>query len=266
MGLFGKYRLLLVDLDGVVWRGGRIIERNVAFLRAAHREGVKLVFITNNATRSRRLYAEKLTSILGFIVPVDDVFTSGYATAIWLRENYGSSRVLAIGEEGLIEELSKQGHLVVNAMDPIRCPLDFVVVGLDRTATYTKLAKAHRAIVECGAKLVACNSDNTIPASSGSEPGAGALLAFLEASTGVNPVAVIGKPNTYMVELVLKEKKVPRSSALVIGDRCDTDIEAARRAGLDSVLVLTGVAGEKGEMCDATYIVKDLLELSRQHT
>ena len=257
-----KYKLLLVDLDGVVWRGGKVLEENMAFLRVAHSKGVRVVFVTNNATRSRRLYAERLSSILGLEVNADDVFTSGYATAVWLRENYGAARILVVGEEGLIEELTKQGHIVVGSMDPPRCPIDFVVVGLDRSVTYAKLRAAHKAIIECKAGLIACNADNTIPTSLGLEPGAGALLAFLKASTSAEPLVVIGKPNTYMLELALREKNATRSEALVIGDRCDTDVEAAKRAGLDSVLVLTGVAGERGDKCDATYIVDNLMELA----
>ena len=261
MVVLGRYRLLLVDLDGVVWRGGRVLEGNVGWLRRAREAGASIVFVTNNSTRSRRLYAERLGRVLGFPVGVGDVLTSGYAVARRLLEEYGASRVLPIGEEGLVEELSSAGHLVLNPMDGGRCPVDFVVVGLDRGASYGKLASAHRAIVRCGAGLVASNADHVVPVEDGSLPGAGALLAFLEASTGARPLFVAGKPEPYMLLLASRIRGVDPGEALVIGDRCDTDVEAARRAGMDSVLVLTGVAGERGERCDATYVVGELGEL-----
>lgn len=258
LSIIGRYKLLLVDIDGVVWRGSRVLEENIVFLRRAHEAGAKLIFMTNNATRTRQAYAGKLSRILGFTIEAGNVYTSGYATAVWLREVHGSSRVLVVGEEGLVEELAGQGHVIVNAMDEQLCPVDFVVVGLDRNATYAKLARAHYAVTVCGARLVASNADNAMPTATGFEPGAGALVAFLEASTNTKAV-VIGKPNTYMAELALKTTGIDKSQALVVGDRCDSDVELARRAGLDSVLVLTGVARE-GE-CNATYTVKTLAEL-----
>ncbi len=260
-GLASRYKLLLVDLDGVVWRGSRLLEENIEWLREARRKGLRLVFVTNNSTRSRRLYAERLTRIMGFPVAVEDVVTSGYAVAALLREKYGRLRVLAVGEEGLVEELAGQGHLVYSAMDGARCPVDFVVVGLDRGLTYQKLRAAHDAVKRCGAKIAASNTDHVIPLERGDAPGAGAVLAALLASTGAEPVVVAGKPEPYMYEAAMRSVGVEPGEALAIGDRCDTDIEAARRAGIDSVLVLTGVAGERGERCPATYVARTLREL-----
>ena len=259
--VLGRYRLLLVDLDGVVWRGGRLIEENIAWLRRAREMGAEVVFVTNNSTRSRRLYAERLTGVMGYRVETRDVVTSGYAVARLVRERSGPSRVLVLGEEGLVEELAAQGHLVLNISDPVRCPVDYVVVGLDRMLSYQKLRAAHEAVKRCGARIAASNTDNVIPVERGDAPGAGAVLAALTASTGAEPALVAGKPEPYMYRLVLEERGVDPSEALAIGDRCDTDIEAARRAGVDSVLVLTGVAGERGERCNATYIARSLGDL-----
>jgi len=260
-GLASRYKLLLVDLDGVVWRGSRLIDDNIAWLREARERGLRIVFVTNNSTRSRRLYAERLSRIMGFSVGVEDVVTSGYAVAALLRERYGRLRVLALGEEGLVEELAGQGHLVYSAMDGARCPIDFVVVGLDRGLTYQKLRVAHDAVRRCGAKIAASNTDHVIPLERGDAPGAGAVLAALVASTGAEPVVVAGKPEPYMYYVAMRSAGVGPREALAIGDRCDTDVEAARRAGVDSVLVLTGVAGERGERCAATHVVGTLREL-----
>ncbi len=253
-----RYRVLLVDLDGVVWRGRRILRGNVEWLREAHKRGARIVFVTNNSTRSRRVYAERLTAVMGYPVGVDDVVTSGYAVARLIRERSGESRVLVLGEEGLVEELVGQGHVVLTISDGARCPVDYVVVGLDRLLSYQRLRAAHEAVRRCGAAIAASNTDRTIPMEDLDAPGAGAVLAALVASTGKEPVFVAGKPEPYMIELVLRGGGYSPREALVIGDRCDTDIEAARRAGVDSVLVLTGVAGQSGERCEATYVVDEL--------
>ncbi|KSW11380.1 hypothetical protein CF15_00500 [Pyrodictium occultum] len=261
MGLADRYRLLLVDLDGVVWRGSRLLRENIEWLQRAREKGASIVFVSNNSTRSRRVYSERLTEIMGFNVAVNDIVTSGYAVARWIREQEGPSRTLALGEEGLVEELLAQGHIVLSAADGGRCPVDYVVVGLDRNLTYSRLKAAHTAVRRCGAKLVAANDDASMPAEKGDVPGAGAILAALERSTGTRALFVAGKPNPYMYRLVLEERGVEPGEALAIGDRCDTDIEAARRLGIDSVLVLTGVAGERGDRCSATYRVETLSRL-----
>ncbi len=265
-GVLGRYRLLLVDLDGVVWRGSRILRENVEWLVEARAAGAAIVFVTNNSTRSRRLYAERLSRIMGYSVSVGEVITSGYAVARMIRERSGKSRVLALGEEGLVEELVSEGHLVLSIADGARCPVDYVVLGLDRGVTYHRLRVAHEAVTRCGAEIAASNTDATIPVEKGTAPGAGALLAALEKSTGRRASLVAGKPEPYMYRLALESYGARREEALVIGDRCDTDIEAARRAGLDSVLVLTGVAGEAGHGCDATYTVGTLAELRHLDT
>ncbi|RUM48067.1 MAG: hypothetical protein DSY37_00655 [Hyperthermus sp.] len=256
-----KFKLLLVDLDGVVWRGGRIVRENVEWLRSARDKGASIVFVTNNSTRSRRIYADRLSAILGYTVSVEDVYTSGYALARLLYERYGPQRVLVIGEEGLVEELVLQGHSVVNVMDGARCPIDFVVVGLDRSFNYHKLRAAHTAVKRCGAKIAVANMDNVVPVENGDVPGAGAIVSSIVSSTSQAPVIVAGKPEPYMFLAALREKGVGREEALAIGDRCDTDVEAARRADIPSVLVLTGVAGEMRQVCNADYVVGKLTEL-----
>ncbi|OWJ54748.1 hypothetical protein Pdsh_03200 [Pyrodictium delaneyi] len=263
VAVLNVYKLLLVDLDGVVWRGSRLLRENIEWLRRARSSGISVVFVSNNSTRSRRVYAERLTRIMGFEVGIEDIVTSGYAVARWLRETSGPSRVLVVGEEGLVEELLQQGHWVLSIGDGARCPVDYVVVGLDRNLTYARLRAAHRAIRQCGARLVAANDDASVPVENGDEPGAGAVLAALERSTGVKAAFIAGKPNPYMYELVLKQRGVEPRQALVIGDRCDTDIAAAEKLGIDSVLVLTGVAGERGERCKATYVVDTLADLDQ---
>ncbi len=254
--------LILSDMDGVVWRGSKIIEENAEWLREAIESSIRVVFVTNNSTRSRRVYAERLSNALGIEVGVESVITSGYAAAVWLRRMYGPSRAIVVGEEGLIEEMVLQGHLVLNPYDPVKCPVDNVVVGMDRGLNYAKLAAAHEAIRKCGAKLIATNPDTTYPVEDGDHPGAGSVLAFLTTSTGREPAAIIGKPHEPIAEVAVPSREY--GDVIIVGDRCDTDIEWGRRLGAKTVLVLTGLTKEPGA-CEADTVVKTLkyLELPR---
>ena len=233
-----SYDALLVDLDGVVWRGREIIQENARALREAQARGVKVVFLTNNSTRSRRLYA-RLLSQLGFSVGVDDVVTSGYAAVEWVRRRIPGALIYIVGEEGLAEEAGRAGLTLATRTDAISGKVDAVVVGLDRNLTYSKLNAAHTAISR-GALFVAANTDRVIPVEGGSEaPGAGAIVAALEASLGRGPDFVAGKPSVWIARLA--SERAGGGRILVIGDRLDTDYGMARRAGMDCLIVLTGV-------------------------
>ncbi len=230
----GSYDVALVDLDGVVWRGSEPLDDNIAGLRALMSEGVRLLFLTNNASRSRRLYAEKLRRLLGAPVTEDSVVSSAYATAVLLRRRYGPLHVYVVGGPGLVEELALQGHVVVTETEVEECLVDAVVVGFTRCLDFTVLSYAVRAVVECGASLFATNDDNVLPGSRGYEPGAGALLAAIQRAARVEAY-VVGKPNPDVVEPVrglLEGRRV-----VVVGDRVDTDMELARRLGAEGVLV-----------------------------
>lgn len=251
--------LILSDMDGVVWRGSAVIKENAGWLKKAIESGVRVVFVTNNSTRSRRVYAERLSRALGTGVGVESVVTSGYATAVWLKRRYGPSRTLVIGEEGLVEEMVLQSHLVLNPYDPVSCPVDFVVVGMDRGLNYAKLSAAHEAVRACGAELIATNPDTTYPVEDGDRPGAGSVLSFLVTSTGKEPAAIIGKPYEPIAEVAVPGRGY--GDVIIIGDRCDTDIEWGKRLGARTVLVLTGLTKDPGE-CEADVTVRTLKELT----
>lgn len=225
---------IIVDLDGVVWSGNRVIEENVRALGRLG-EGVRLKFITNNSTRRREEYAERLRS-LGLGVRPEDIITSAAAAALWLRKTLGAARILMIGEEGLRAELVLAGHTIVEE-DP-----DAVVVGLSRRVCYGELAKASRAIGQ-GALFIATNLDPTLPTEDGYIPGAGAIVSFLKTSTGKEPDFVAGKPNPWILEMAIGEE-ARSADVVVIGDRVDTDVELALRVGARAVLVLTGAEAE----------------------
>ncbi len=234
------YDVLLVDFDGVLWLGSRVIEENVRALREAARRGVELVFVSNNSTRTRRYYAWRLRQ-LGLPASEDNVVTSGFAAATWVSERAPGSRVYVVGEEGLAVECHLAGLNVVDAETARRGLAEAVIVGLDRLFTYTKLAAALRSLL-AGALFVAANEDHILPREDGFDPGAGAMVAALSRASGREPDFVAGKPSPYIARLALRGRRGSR--ALVIGDRLDTDMEMARRAGLDGLLVLTGVTRE----------------------
>ena len=239
------YQLWVVDIDGVVWRGSEPIGGNIAGLKRVIEEGSQLVFLTNNSTRHRKVYAGLLSTVLGFPVAPESVYTSGYAASRWLLEEKGRLRVYPVGEEGLLWELVEAGHIVVGVGEVAGCMVDAVVAGLDRTLSYEKLRWAHRAVRRCGALFVATNTDRTLPLEGGlDDPGAGPIVEAIKTSTGREPVFTAGKPNPWILRLVLREKGVAAEKTIVVGDRVETDMELARRAGVRGLLVLTGATRE----------------------
>jgi phosphoglycolate/pyridoxal phosphate phosphatase family enzyme len=230
--------ILIFDLDGVIYRGDTVVPGAIPTLHRLTTAGHRLFFLTNNSTRSRRDYAEKITA-MGFPAEPEQVMTSAYATGLYLRhQGAEGKRVFLIGEHGLAEEMTLAGLIVVPLDSDERA--DYVVVGLDRFLTFAKL---QRAFVEVrgGAAFVATNKDPTYPMEEGKEiPGGGSMVAALEYALGVTPVA-IGKPEPYTLEEILRLAAGRPEEAVMIGDRLDTDIRVGRRVGLKTVLPLTGV-------------------------
>lgn len=235
---FDRFAAFLLDCDGVLWRGEEPIPGAPEAVKALKASGKKTLFLTNNATLSRRGYLEKLRR-LGFEAELHEIYCSSYAAAAWLRGKVG--KVYVVGEEGLIEELKLSGLEVVGPEEA-----ECVVVGLDRGLTYSKLEEALRCLSR-GALFVATNRDPTLPTERGLAPGAGAIVSALEVAAGRRADVVVGKPSAYMYELALREHGVEPGEALAVGDRLDTDVEGAKLAGLAAALVLTG-ATKLGEL------------------
>lgn len=259
-----RYDVALLDLDGVVYVGDQALEHAAEALAAARAVGMSLAFVTNNASRPPDVVAERLRS---FGVPASgrEVVTSAQAAARVLAEHVpAGSRVLVVGGAGLEHALHERGLQPVAGMadDPAA-----VVQGFDRAIDWSRLAEASYA-VNAGLLWVASNADSTIPTSRGIAPGNGTLVAAVCAATGRHPI-VAGKP-----ELPMHREAVDRSRSqrpLVVGDRLDTDIEAANRAGVPALLLLTGVT----DGCDAALapvgrrpqlIGADLRALQREPT
>ncbi|WP_018635776.1 HAD hydrolase-like protein [Parafrankia elaeagni] len=259
--LTSLFDVALLDLDGVVNRGERAVPHAAAAIEAAGRDGMRSVYVTNNALRTPETVAERLT---GFGVPATaaEVVTSAQAAAHVLAQRLpAGAAVLVAGGAGLWEAVRAEGLSPTSSADDRPAA---VVQGFDPEMTYARLVEAVLA-VRAGAWWVASNTDLTVPTERGLAPGNGALVAFVRAATEAEPV-VTGKP-----ELAMHAESVRRSGArepIIVGDRLDTDIEAGSRSGTPTLLVFTGVTGP-AELLAApprhrpTFLAADLRGLLR---
>ena len=226
-------RHLIVDMDGVLWRGDEPMPALSEFFAFLRQRQIDFVLATNNASRTPGQYVDKLARF-GVEVSPRCVLTSAEAAAAYLVSTAPSgARVYPIGEEGLWRALEQRGFVLTDE------GADYVVVGWDRQLTWDKLATA-ALLIHAGAGFVGTNPDVNYPTERGPVPGNGAQLAALEATTGVPPV-VIGKPEPRMYQQALQLMGASPETTAVVGDRLDTDIAGGVRAGLASVLVLSGI-------------------------
>lgn len=231
---FSRFRTLLLDMDGVLYRGQQVLPGVHKLLQFCNQHDIAYACITNNATRTREQYGQKLAA-LGIPIAQEYVFTSALITSHYLRQHYPpGTTVYAIGMDGLVQALFDDGYFVPTDETP-----QLVVQGADFLLTYDKLKRGCLAI-RAGATFIATNTDRTFPSEEGLVPGAGSLVAALQAATDVEPL-VVGKPQPIMFQVALEMLQGKPETTLVIGDRLDTDIAGAQNAGLANVLVLTGV-------------------------
>jgi HAD superfamily hydrolase (TIGR01450 family) len=230
------YDVALLDLDGVVYLGDVAVPGAVEALADAERLGLKRVFITNNASRTPDAIASQLLG-LGIPADADDIVTSAQAAAGRLVELLPpGARVLVVGGTGLVDAVQRRGLTPVDSADDGPAA---VVQGFSPTVTWQMLMEACVA-VRAGVPWIVTNADATVPTARGEGPGNGALVDVVRAATGRAPDEVTGKPFAPIMRQAGARLHADRP--LVVGDRLDTDIEAARSAGMDSLLVLTGVS------------------------
>jgi len=257
------YDVALLDLDGVVYLSGTPIPGAAEALRKADAAGMRLAYVTNNAFRTPAAIAELLTSF-GLAATREDVVTSAQAAARLLAERLPpGAPVLVVGGSGLRMAVRERG------LRPVSTAIDkpqAVVQGYAPDISYSLLAEGGLAVA-AGALFVGSNGDITLPSRRGRQPGNGSLIQVIATATGRKPL-VAGKP-----EPPLHRESVLRTGAknpLVVGDRLDTDIEAAHRVGADSLLVLTGVTGPAEVVLAPpsqrpTYLAEDLAGLLESH-
>jgi 4-nitrophenyl phosphatase len=226
-------RGLVLDLDGVLHVGPEPVDRLPEFMDFIQRRAIQITYVTNNSTLSSEELSERL-SVFGIKVDPDQILNSAIATAKYLAQALpAGGQVLVVGEKGLVQAVEEAGFEVGDDHPQA------VAVGLDRQITYEKIAKAASA-VSAGARFVACNVDSGAPKPDGIAPGAGAMVAAIQAVTNETPL-IIGKPEpTMFLEAAAQMGLAPQECAAV-GDRLDVDIVCAKRAGMIGVLVLSGM-------------------------
>ncbi len=252
------YDAYVFDLDGTVYLEDALLPgagETIAFLRQQHR---RTVFLSNNPTRSRTAYADKLTR-LGLPTSPDEILTSAAVMVDFLRQRLPGARLFVCGEESLMRELTEAGFVLTT--DPRAT--DAVIASFDRTFAYWKLQVAFDAI-RAGARFFATNADRFCPVPGGGQPDAAAVIAAIEACTNTHVEAVVGKPSPYMSRALLNLLQLPPAQCLITGDRLETDVQMGLQAGMASALVLTG-ATPRQELAESTlqptFVLDSLADL-----
>lgn len=227
-------RGFLLDMDGTLYLGGRLLEGSLAFLQKLRETGRSALFLTNNSSCSGAAYVEKLRR-LGVDEPFLRVLTSGQAAGRYALRRFPGRRAYVLGNPMLRAELAAMG-LTLDDANP-----DYVLVGYDTTLDYEKMTRVCD-LVRAGLPFIATHPDFNCPTETGYAPDIGAILAFIHASTGRGPDLVVGKPNAGIVEEALRETGLACGELAMVGDRLYTDIATGVRFGMTSILVLTGEA------------------------
>lgn len=258
MGPFANINTLIIDMDGVLWHGDQPIPGLVEFFGILRERKIRFILATNNASQTAEQYVNKLGR-MGVTVDSAEILTSAMATALYLaqRTQPASTRVFVIGEKGARQPLLDLGFTLTGLYE-VNAPgdtgpkkgADFVVCGMDRELTWDKLATAALNL-NAGAQFIGTNPDTSLPTELGFTHGNGAIIAALQAATGIAPT-IIGKPEPLMYQQALALLGVEPTGTMAIGDRLETDILGAVRAGIPSLMVLTGVSSE-ADLKTSTY-------------
>jgi HAD superfamily hydrolase (TIGR01450 family) len=257
--LIDGYDALFADLDGVVYEGGKAIEHAVESLRSIQAERIALAYVTNNSSRKPETIAEQISAYGIKVLPAEVVSSGQTGVELLSTLVEPGSKILVVGGEGLRTYTEQAGFQLVE--DSTQNPAA-VIQGFSPDVGWKHLSEAAFAI-QNGAKWVATNSDWTIPQERGIAPGNGTLVSAVHTAVGLLPL-VAGKPEIAIFETAMRRFSVSRP--LFVGDRIDTDILGANRAGIDSVLVLTGISKPKELLAtrddsNPKFIIADLREL-----
>jgi 4-nitrophenyl phosphatase len=247
---FTNIQALIIDMDGVLWHGDQPMPGLTDFFQTLRDQQIRFILATNNASLTQEQYVSKLAK-MGVEVSHDEILTSSMATALYLSQHHNpiESRVFVIGEDGAKQPLLDHGFTLTDLYelnddkDNPNMGAHIVVCGKDSTLTWDKLATATLNI-RAGAQFIGTNADTTLPTERGLTHGNGAILAALQAATGVEPI-IIGKPEPIIYQQALALLGVDPALTVAIGDRLETDILGAVRTGIRSLMVLSGVSTEE---------------------
>jgi NagD protein len=231
-----KIENYLMDMDGVLVHEERLIPGADLFVKRLQQTGHRFLLLTNNSIYTPRDLAARL-ALTGLEVPEAAIWTSALATARFLDTQRPNGSAYVLGEAGLTTALHQVGYVLTE-----RAP-DYVVIGETREYSQQAITRAIR-LIAAGARFIATNPDPTGPSPAGPQPATGAVAALISKATGVRPYFV-GKPNPLMMREALRAIDAHSESTVMIGDRMDTDIVAGIEAGLQTILVLSGITGRE---------------------
>ncbi len=241
----------LMDMDGVIVREDSLVPGADAFVARLRETNHPFLILTNNSMFTTRDLAARLGR-LGLQVSPNDIWTSALATAKFLDDQRPDGSAFAIGEAGLTTALYEAGYTLVES-DP-----DYVVLGETRTYSFERISKGIQ-LIERGARFIATNPDPTGPSPAGPLPATGSVAALISAATGVQPY-FIGKPNPLMIRSALRQIDAHSESTVMIGDRMDTDIVTGLEAGLETILVLTGITADHESANRFSYLPTHIVD------
>ena len=256
-----KYKKLwLLDMDGTIYLGNEIFDGTLDFLDNITKNGGKYVFITNNSSKGIEDYLFKVRG-MGIKAGKENFYTSVDASASLLKERFGNELIYAQGTKSFIDNLKQEGLNITTEYDEnTKC----VIVAFDTDLTAEKLTKTCKTLLK-GLPYYATNPDWVCPTEFGYIPDCGSMCFGIEKATGKTPI-FIGKPNSLMIEEVIKKFKVDKKDVVVIGDRIYTDIASGVNAEVDTVLVLSGettisVCNESD--IKPTFVIQDVKEINK---
>lgn len=248
------YQGYLIDLDGTVYRGSERIPGAKECIDFLIENGIPYLFITNNSSNPPEQVAQKLNK-MGIQATAEQIITSAYATATYIKRFQDHPRVYVVGEAGLKQTLENNDCIITSEQ------ADIVVVGIDREINYEKIAQASL-FIQQGATFLSTNKDPAIPTERGLLPGNGAITAAIRSASGKSPI-FIGKPEAIIMEEALRNMNLNREQVLMVGDNYQTDILAGIRSNIDTLMVLTGYSSIddiQQEIQQPTYIENNLLD------
>jgi len=250
----------ILDIDGVVGKGETPIKEGIQAVKKLKKMGKKLVFVSNNSTRSRSIMIDRFRRF-GLEIDENEMLLCTFATARFISREKKKARIFTTGESGLIEELELAGHKIVDK-NP-----DYLVVGSNRGINYDLITKALRYCLD-GIRYIATNPDRIFPSPSGPTPGTGMLIGALYWMTDRMPDVVVGKPSEVIMREALDILNMKEDEVVVVGDQVEVDVRAGRSIGSETLLVLSGVTNSEnydrmverfGEKPD--YVLNHLYEL-----
>lgn len=252
-----RYSGFMIDMDGTVYKGGNLIPGAIEFIDALNDRGIPFVFLTNNSSRARDHYYDKLVR-MGFHVSIENVLTSAIATTRFVLSERPGKRVYPVASPDVVEEMRAAGLNIVDR-DP-----DIVLLTFDRTITYEKINNAYRFLTD-GAEFIATHPDDLCPTEDAYDIDIGPFIRMFEQMCHTSAI-VIGKPNDLMLDMAAREMGVDPDGTVMVGDRLYTDIEMAVRAGTASILVLSGEttrnALEESGM-EPTHVLNSVAEIPK---